>query len=142
MILYGDSKLQAEYKLNEMADESFNVAIIRPPMVYGECSKGNYSKLVKLARYAFIFIDIENKRSVISIDNLSKNISEIILANKHGLFLPQDREYFCTSQFIRSYRSSLGKKTYLTKVFNPVIKLVAKKVVFINKVFGNFCYEK
>ncbi|MBK2111610.1 NAD-dependent epimerase/dehydratase family protein [Francisella tularensis subsp. novicida FSC159] len=140
---YGDSKLQAEIKLNSLASDDFNIAIIRPPMVYGEGSKGNYPKLVKLAKYTFIFPNINNQRSVISIDNLSKEIAEIILQTKHGVFLPQDNEYFCTSQFIKNYRKDvLGKRTYLTKIFNPIIRLLAKKVDFVNKVFGNLTYEK
>ena len=139
---YGDSKLQAEIKLKALESDAFNVAIIRPPMVYGEGSKGNYPKLVKIAKYAFIFPDIDNKRSVISIVNLTKKISDIIEGNQNGLFLPQDDEYFCTSQFIKSYRDSLGKKTYLTKVFNPLIRLMAKNVGFVNKVFGGLVYGK
>ena len=138
---YGNSKLQAEVKLDTLDSDDFNVAIIRPPMVYGDGSKGNYPKLVKLAKYAFIFPDIENKRSVISIEKLSSEIGRIIENNQKGLFLPQDDEYFCTSQFIKNYRKEvLGKKTYLTKVFNPLIKLLAKKVGFVNKVFGGLRY--
>ncbi|MDE4947152.1 NAD-dependent epimerase, partial [Francisella tularensis subsp. holarctica] len=78
-----------------------------------------------------------NQRSVISIDNLSKEIAEIILQTKPGVFLLQDNEYFCTSQFIKNYRQDvLGKRTYLTKIFNQIERLLAKKVDFINKVFG------
>lgn len=39
---YGKSKLQAEELLNGLADETFKVAILRPPMVYGKGCKGNY----------------------------------------------------------------------------------------------------
>ena len=57
--------------------------------------------------------------------------------------MPQDDEYFCTSQFIKSYRCDvLGKKTYLTKVFNPIVRIMAKKIGFVNKVFGNLVYER
>ncbi|APC96427.1 NAD-dependent epimerase/dehydratase family protein [Francisella frigiditurris] len=139
---YGDSKLQAEIKLNTLISDDFSIAIIRPPMVYGEGSKGNYPKLVKLAKYAFIFPDIKNQRSVISIENLSKEIAEIIIQSKNGIFLPQDSEYFCTSKFIRDYRKNiLSKNTYLTVLFNPIIRLIAKKVDFVNKVFGNLTYK-
>ncbi|MDE4945090.1 NAD-dependent epimerase, partial [Francisella tularensis subsp. holarctica] len=78
-----------------------------------------------------------NQRSVISIDNLSKEIAELILQTKHGVFLLQDNEYFFTSQFIKNYRKDvLGKRTYLTKIFNQIIRLLANNVDFINKVFG------
>ncbi|APC91092.1 MULTISPECIES: NAD-dependent epimerase/dehydratase family protein [Francisella] len=140
---YGDSKLQAEIKLNTLISDGFNIAIIRPPMVYGNGSKGNYPKLLKLAKYAFIFPNINNQRSVISIDNLSKEIAEIILQTKYGIFLPQDSEYFNTSKFIKDYRKNvLAKNTYLTVIFNPIIRVLAKKVDFVNKVFGNLTYEK
>ena len=138
---YGDSKLQAELKLVKLKSESFKVAIVRPPMVYGEGSKGNYPKLVKLAKYALIFPNIKNQRSVICIDNLVKELKNIINNNSQGIFLPQDDRYFCTSEFIKEYRRNIGKKTYFTKAFNPFIKLLARKISFINKVFGNMVYK-
>ncbi|MBK2094461.1 NAD-dependent epimerase/dehydratase family protein [Francisella philomiragia] len=139
---YGDSKLQAELKLKTLVSEDFSVAIVRPPMVYGEGSKGNYPKLVKLAKYAFIFPEIANQRSVINIDNLTSQLKDIISNNYAGTFLPQDDKYFCTSEFIKEYRHKLGKKTYLTAVFNPLIKLLATKIGFLNKVFGSMIYKK
>lgn len=140
---YGDSKLQAELKIQPLADESFKIAMIRPPMIYGEDSKGNYPKLVKLAKYAFIFPNVTNQRSVLYVDKLSQELRNIVTNRQNGIFMPQDDEFFCTSEFIKQYRAEqLGKKTYLTKVFNPIIKLTAKKVGFVNKVFGNLVYEK
>ena len=124
---YGDSKLQAELKLKTLASNGFKIAIVRPPMVYGEGSKGNYPKLVKLARYAFIFPQINNQRSVIHIDNLTRELKDIINNNQDGIFLPQDAKYFCTSEF---------------KLFNPIISLIATKIGFLNKVFGNMVYKK
>lgn len=139
---YGDSKLQAELKLKTLVSEDFSVAIIRPPMVYGDGSKGNYSKLAKLAKYAFIFPKVANQRSVIHIDNLVSQLKDILNNNYAGTFLPQDDKYFCTSEFIKEYRHKLGKKTYLTVIFNPLIKLLATKIGFLNKVFGNMVYKK
>ncbi|MDE4974203.1 NAD-dependent epimerase, partial [Francisella tularensis subsp. holarctica] len=72
---YGDSKIQTEINLNRLDSDDFNIAIIRPTMVYGEGSKGNYPKLDKLEKYTFIFPNINNERSVIYIDNLSKEIA-------------------------------------------------------------------
>ena len=47
-------------------------------MIYGKGCKGNYQKLAKLARITPIFPDIENKRSMIYIDNLSEFIKKLI----------------------------------------------------------------
>ncbi|MED7819501.1 MULTISPECIES: NAD-dependent epimerase/dehydratase family protein [unclassified Francisella] len=138
---YGDSKLQAEKRLAELAGENFKIAVIRPPMIYGEGSKGNYPKLVKLAKYAFIFPYIENQRSVLHIGKLSQGLKDIVENEFGGIFMPQDDRYFCTSEFIKEYRKSIGKKTYLTRAFNPFIKLLAIKIGFINKVFGSLIYK-
>lgn len=39
---YGDSKLQADVGIRELADNQFRVIVLRPPMIYGKGSKGNY----------------------------------------------------------------------------------------------------
>ena len=54
---YGDSKWQAEQKLQVLFEElkeddgknNTALAIVRPPMIYGKNSKGNFKMLVKLA---------------------------------------------------------------------------------------------
>lgn len=139
---YGISKYEAEIEIAKLETDDFNVVIIRPPMIYGDNCPGNYTLLKKLAKYAFIFPKVANQRSVIHIDNLVSQLKDIISNNYAGTFLPQDDRYFCTSEFIKEYRHKLGKKTYLTAVFNPLIKLLATKMGFLNKVFGNLTYEK
>lgn len=47
---YGKSKLQAEELIKPLEDDSFKIAILRPPMVYGKGCKGNYPRLAKLAK--------------------------------------------------------------------------------------------
>ena len=39
---YGDSKLQADVAVRDLADNTFKVIVLRPPMIYGKESKGNY----------------------------------------------------------------------------------------------------
>lgn len=46
---YGKFKLQAEELIKPLEDDSFKIAILRPPMVYGKGCKGNYPRLVFLA---------------------------------------------------------------------------------------------
>src|SRR5699024_12036773 len=69
---YGNSKLQAEKGIEPLDDSDFNVAILRPPMIYGKGSKGNYPKLSKAAQKLPIFPDMDNQRSMLHIDNLSE----------------------------------------------------------------------
>ena len=51
---YGDSKLQAEIGLKALECDTFKVCILRPPMIYGKGSKGNYPTLAKLAKNLLI----------------------------------------------------------------------------------------
>ena len=83
-----------------------------------------------------------NEKGVVNIDKLSQELREIILKNQNGLFTPQDENYFCTSQFIKDYRATLGKKTLLVSVFNPFIRIASKKVVMLRKMFGSLIYKK
>jgi nucleoside-diphosphate-sugar epimerase len=42
---YGKSKIEAEELINKLEDNSFTVATLRPPMVYGKGCRGNYPRL-------------------------------------------------------------------------------------------------
>ena len=59
---YGDSKLQADVAVRDLADDTFKVMVIRPPMIYGKGSKGNYPTLAKLAKKLPVFPEVENER--------------------------------------------------------------------------------
>jgi len=137
---YGKSKLEAEELIKKLEDESFKIAIIRPPMVYGKGCKGNYPRLARLAIKTPIFPDVDNKRSMIYIDNLSEFIRLLIDNYSSGLFLPQNNEYVNTSEMVKLIAEVNGKKIIMTKIFNPLLKLL--NVSTINKVFGDLVYEK
>ena len=139
---YGDSKLQADIELQKLQDDNFNIVIIRPPMVYGPNCKGNFVKLKKIAKYSPIFPNIENQRSMIYIDNLCEFVKQVIDGESYGIFYPQNSEYISTKAIIKILSEKYNRKIYFIKLFNPIIKLLSKKVNIINKVFGNKIYSK
>lgn len=139
---YGNSKLQAEKGIEPLVDDHFNVAIIRPPMIYGKESKGNYPKLAKAAQKLPIFPDIDNQRSMLHIDNLSEFLKLMIDHEENGLFFPQNKEYVKTSEMVKLIAKVHTKKIILTKMFNPFIKPMINKAGIINKVFGDLVYAK
>lgn len=136
---YGKSKLQAEKLIEGLADDNFIVVILRPPMVYGKDCKGNYTRLAKLAVATPIFPKVDNKRSMIYIDNLCEFIRQLIEKEAYGLFFPQNKEYVNTSDMVMSIAEAHGKKIVMTKLFNPLLKLL--KLNLVNKVFGDLVYE-
>ncbi|WP_430599608.1 UDP-glucose 4-epimerase [Enterococcus sp. AZ095a] len=135
---YGKSKLLAENILLKLSSDSFKVAIVRPPMVYGEHAPGNYKKLKILSRYAVMFPNSNNKRSMISSNLLSKHIKKLVDTNFYGYYHPQDAEYINTSFMIRNLRLKNNKETYLVKMF--FLKKI--KISIINKVFGDLYYGR
>jgi len=136
---YGRSKIQAEDSIKLLDENSFKVAILRPPMVYGKGCKGNYSKLANLAIKIPFFPNINNKRSMIYIDNLSEFVRILIDNDSNGLFFPQNIEYVKTSKMVELIAKAHGKKIILTSLFNPLITLL--KFNLFNKVFGDLVYE-
>src|SRR5690554_3851793 len=138
---YGNSKLQAEEGIRPLEDDNFKIVILRPPMIYGKGSKGNYPRLTKLARKVPVFPDIDNQRSMLHIDNLCEFIKLMIDNKESGLFFPQNKEYVKTSELVRTIAEVNGKKIIMTKVFNPVLRLMFG-IGIVNKVFGNLVYEK
>ncbi|TCI58782.1 NAD-dependent epimerase/dehydratase family protein [Exiguobacterium sp. SH3S1] len=139
---YGDSKLQAENKLAELADEMFMVANVRPPMIYGKGSKGNYVKLAGLAQKIPFFPSYQNKRSMIHIDNLSEFLARIVLNADSGTFHPQNKEYVCTTDLVSTIGSVHGNTVRRIGLFNGVIDKLIDRNVTVNKLFGDFSYDK
>ncbi|MBR5125409.1 MAG: NAD-dependent epimerase/dehydratase family protein [Oscillospiraceae bacterium] len=139
---YGKSKLQAEAGLKELADDHFRIAVLRPPMVYGEGCKGNYQSLVKFAKIMPFFPDYPNKRSMIHVDVLSDTVKTIVDSGAEGLFLPQDPEYVCTCHMVRDIAAGTGKKLKLLKILNPAVSLAKRFTAMGRKAFGDLYYLK
>lgn len=143
---YGDSKVKAEEGLQKLEDDSFKVVILRPPMIYGKGSKGNYPLLAKMARKLPFFPDVENQRSMLYVRNLCKFVSLMIENEESGVFFPQNREYVRTSEMVKLIAAAYGRKIYLIKVFNPFLRLLGaiggRFGTLVNKAFGNMVYEK
>lgn len=139
---YGNSKLQAEKGILPLQAEGFNVVVIRPPMIYGKDSKGNYPLLAKFAKITPVFPNIENKRSMLYIDNLTEFIRLMIEHSENGIFFPQNREYVKTAEMVKVIAEINGRRIWLVKIFNPVLVRLGKKVNVVNKVFGSLFYHK
>lgn len=139
---YGKSKLEAEEGIKPLESGNFKVAIVRPPMIYGKGSKGNYPKLSMAAQKLPIFPNIDNQRSMLHIDNLSEFLRLIIENEEDGLYFPQNKEFVKTSEMVKIISEIHGKKIRLVKTFNPILKLMSGKVGLVDKVFGNLVYDE
>ena len=139
---YGDSKVQAENGILPLQDETFNVVVLRPPMIYGRGCKGNFPALEKFAAKWKFFPYVNNRRSMLYIGNLVEFVRLMIENGESGVFWPQNAEYGNTSELVRSIAAARGRKIYLIRGFGPALKLLAHMTGAVNKAFGNLTYDQ
>lgn len=145
---YGDSKLQADVAVRALADERFRVLVLRPPMIYGRNSKGNYPMLAKLAKKLPVFPEVDNQRSMLHIDNLCEFLCQIMLVKdvkeNAVVFIPQNAEWTKTVDMVKEIATVSGKRMRTMGIMRPILLLAGKipgKIGgLVNKAFGNSCY--
>lgn len=138
---YAQSKLEAEGLLSELADDTFKVTTLRPPIVYGKDCRGNYPRLAGMALKVPVFPKIKNERSMIFIDNLSEFVRLVIDKELRGLFFPQNKEYVNTTELVQLIAKVHGKELKTTGAFNPLVSFGIKISEIFGKVFGSFTYD-
>ncbi len=139
---YSDSKVQAEKGLQPLADEGFKLVILRPPMIYGKGSKGNYPTLSKFGKKLPFFPYIQNERSMLYIGHLVEFVRLMIENEESGVFFPQNAEWGNTSQIVQEIGRAHGRKVRLIKGFGWAVKFAGLFTGLVNKAFGNFTYDK
>ena len=136
---YGKSKLKAENALLQMEDDAFKVSIVRTPIVYGYGVKANIKNLVNMVSKISVlpFGEMNNRRSLVYIGNLTHLIKEIIQQHQSGIFLASDDEALSTTKLIKYIANALNKKVYLLKVpfFESFLRLA--KPSFHKRLFGS-----
>ena len=140
---YGDSKWQAEQKLQELfgtetlltqpdaADESVtdsphtgtHLAILRLPMIYGPGCKGNYKTLQKMAQKLPLFPTYHNERSVLRIDHLAEYLRTLAESGEGGLFWPQEEQYRSTPDMVFELAADNGRHMLHAGFLNPFVRL-------------------
>ena len=143
---YGDSKWQADKGVRELADENYIVTVLRPPMIYGKGSKGNYPTLAKMAKKLPVFPNVQNERSMLYIENLCEFLCQVMIRGEGGIFWPQNAEFTKTSDMVMFIAEASGHKIHVSKGWNWVIGLArvipGKPKRLANKAFGNLSYDQ
>jgi nucleoside-diphosphate-sugar epimerase len=136
---YAISKWEAEEALKKISkDTGMEVVIIRSPLVYGPNVKANFLKMMQYIKRGIPLPlgAIQNKRSLISIDNLVDFIAITIshLKAAHQTFLISDDEDISTTDLLRRIGKHIGKPARL-------IPLHPKILSFLFKISGrqDFC---
>lgn len=138
---YGDSKVQAEKGILPLNDDDFHVVVLRPPMIYGPGSKGNYPVLSKLAQKLPVFPKVANQRSMLYIGNLAEFVRLMIENREQGIFWPQNSEYSNTTELVRLIANAQGKNILIVPGLGWALKLLGHATGLVNKAFGSLSYD-
>jgi UDP-glucose 4-epimerase len=117
---YARSKAEAEQAVrDEGSVGGLHWTIVRPPFVYGPGGKGNFPRLVSLARVAtrvpLPLESIQNRRSIVFVGNL---VDLIHHASQHGaahelILLPTDARDVSTPELLRAIALASGSRARL-----------------------------
>ena len=138
---YSNSKLLAEKGLLELQDGDFGVVILRPPMIYGKNSKGNYPLLSKMAGRLPFFPRVNNRRSVLYVGNLCEFVRLMIENRERGIFHPANSGDITTSTLVASIGQIKGRKIRLVRGFTWALKLLSFFTPLVDKAFGSLAYD-
>lgn len=139
--LNGKSKLAAEQLLKPLQSESFKIASLRIPLIYGKDCPGNYNSLSKLAKITPIFPAIDNERSMVYIDHLTDIVEHIINNKLSGTFLINNPENFKTLDVVNKIANIQGKRIYESKFAGLIVKVFGNKFSVSRKMFGTVFYQ-
>lgn len=138
---YALSKYEAELGLQKMHSSRFQVAILRPPVVYGPNCKGNYPRLSRLAQTLRVFPEVINARSMIYIENLVEFIRLVIHHELSGLYFPQNEEYVNVTELVMAIAKMHGRDIRTVSGLGTAIKMGMVVSSSMRKVFGSLCYD-
>lgn len=142
--MYDRSKFLGEEGLAKLADSSFNVAIVRPPSVYGKDCRGGYiTGFTRIAR-AFPVLPrayANARQSFIYIDNLCECVRHIVEKNLKGVFCPQDDEIPNANELISAISTGIGRKYHDSYLLGSLMRLVSF-IPLVKKAYGGIAYSR
>ena len=117
---YTRSKLAAEELLRDRFAHDLQIAIIRPPLVYGTGATGNFARLLQAATSGWpLPVGAMNApRSFISVRNLCDLLLQVACAPDVGglCLLAADAEITSVANFVRSIAVAAGRKPRIVRV--------------------------
>jgi nucleoside-diphosphate-sugar epimerase len=128
---YAISKWEAEEALRQISKETgMEIVIIRSPLVYGPNVKANFLKMMQYVKQGIPLPlgSIQNKRSLIGIDNLVDFITTTISHPKaaNQTFLISDDEDISTTNLLRRIGECMEKPARLIPISPKILSFLFK----------------
>lgn len=136
---YGVSKWEAEQVLHQVAAETgLEVAIVRPPLVYGVGVKGNFAQMLKVLAKGIPLplASVKNRRSLVYVGNL---VDALILCATHPAaagqtYLVSDGEDVSTPDLLRELGEAMHHPARLLACPPALFKLAGSLTGRANQV--------
>jgi UDP-glucose 4-epimerase len=129
---YGRSKVAAEEAVRAAArGGAFEWTIMRPPFVYGPGGKGNFPRLLALARLSRIaplpLASIENRRSILFVGNLVDAIARCGFDERAAgrILLPTDARDVSTPELLRAIAAAASTRAKLFRCPPSLLRVAA-----------------
>ena len=127
---YAESKQYAEACLmNIAAGCEMEVAIVRPPLVYGPGVRANFLRLMNLVdrQVPLPLGAVNNSRSLVSVWNLCGLIERLLrdAIPKSAIFMVSDGEDLSTAELIRRIGSAMSRRTRLIPIPVPLLRVMS-----------------
>jgi nucleoside-diphosphate-sugar epimerase len=127
---YGISKWHAEQTLWRIARETgLEVVVVRPPLVYGPGVKGNFLRLLRLARLGIPLPigALKNRRSMVYVANLCDALTQCIPHPRAAgnTFLVSDGEDLSTCDLVARLAHAGGARARLWRVSPRILRIGA-----------------
>lgn len=143
--LYTFSKLDAEEWLNAELDGNMELAILRPPLVYGPGARGNVNRLLRLALKGVPLPigNLQEQRSMVGIRNIVDLIRVLVTAPRVTCttLLAADRETISVCELYRTAARLAGHDPWLARVPASILDWllrVSGRRGDIDRLFGAF----
>ncbi|AIB11345.1 NAD-dependent dehydratase [Azospirillum argentinense] len=146
---YGISKLEAERALAEISTRTgLEVAVIRPPLVYGPGVGGNFLRLMQAVDRGIPLPlgALENRRSLIFVGNLADAIQECLTHPQAAgaRFLVHDGRPMSTAELVRAIAEALNKPARLLPVPPSLLALaarLARREAMLDRIAGSLVID-
>jgi nucleoside-diphosphate-sugar epimerase len=127
---YASSKKKSEDYIRSLpVPEGKNYYILRPTLIYGPHTKGNLESLVKFVKsgFPYPFSSFENKRSYLSVRNLSYVLCTLVEKEYPSFTLNiANQDPIGTQEMLELLAKKMGKKTSGWNIPKGFIQMAAK----------------
>lgn len=124
--IYSRSKADAEAGLRQLAGGRMIITVVRPPLIYGRGTRGNFALLARVLRAGLPlpFGAVANRRAFAAAGNIASFITHRLdqAGARSDTFIVADDAQVSTPDFIRRMAAATGRRVWLLPVSPTLLR--------------------